>query len=482
MNAIDRLVLYFSPAAGKSRVRDRLAAKMLYEAGEPSRFRRQKAKRGSADVSVARAGNRLMDSARYLDENFDIASGALDLLVTNIVGTGIRPEPSVMTLAGEPADEVNDQIRTLFKHWSKSPDVSGEYDLAQYQRLIVRSTFRDGDAFTRTISGKVAGLERKHGVPFWLEAMESDFVDLQHNELSKGIIQGIQRNKWGAPSVYHAYKSHPAGLVSAPGKRPIPAAQMIHSKITKRLNQNRGVTVFATVFNRLDDIKEIDESERVAARVAAAMAAYVKKGTPDVYDSDEADEDRLIDWSPGQVFDNLQPGEDIGTINSNRPNNALIPFKDSQMRHSASGLCVSYSGFSKNYNGTYSAQRQELVEQYGAYGVLWSYFARQPFQMIYERFIDAAIASGMLKVAGIDELTLYDCQHSRPPMVWIDPLKEAKANKEMRENDWTSDGQIIRDKGGDPNEVYRQIARDKKDKEAAGIIEDPETTETTTEE
>ena len=52
-------------------------------------------------------------------------------------------------------------------------------------------------------------------------------------------------------------------------------------------------------------------------------------------------------------------GEEIGTIDTNRPNPNLQAYRDGQLRASAAGLGASYSSISRNYNGTYSAQRQE---------------------------------------------------------------------------------------------------------------------------
>ena len=484
-NVLDRAITYVSPSWGRKRAASRVAVNALYEAGVPSRVRRNKTRPESGDIAVARAGTRIRDNARYLEQNLDIAKGALDVLEANIVGTGVRPEPGVMTLAGEPAEELNLQISALFKHWSKSPEVTGEMNLAQYQKLVVRSTLRDGDLFTRTITGSTGGLTRRVsvggkmqdvGVPFWLQGLEADFVDLQNTKADQGIYQGIKLDQWQRPISYEIYPNHPSGLVQAGQMISVPAEQMIHSKMIQRFGQIRGVSLFAHVINRLDDIKEIDETERVAARVAAAMAAYIKKGSPDNYDSENGGEYRNMDIAPGMIFDDLDEGEEIGTISSNRPNNALIPFRDAQLRSAAAGLGVSYSSLSKNYNGTYSAQRQELVEQYGSYGILWSYFANHSFQRIYEQFINAAISARLLNVSGVDMLTLYACTHSRPPLVWIDPVKEVKANKELRDNNWKSDGQIIRDRGDDPAETWKQIQRDAEAQKTAGIVTDDETT------
>src|SRR3546814_16911546 len=70
------------------------------------------------------------------------------------------------------------------------------------------------------------------------------------------------------------------------------------------------------------------------------------------------------------VFDDLRPGESISTIDSNRPNPNLEIYRNGQLRAIAAPMRISFSTLSKNYNGTYSAQRQELVENFGAYGVL----------------------------------------------------------------------------------------------------------------
>ena len=185
-------------------------------------------------------------------------------------------------------------------------------------------------------------------MPFSLELLESDFLPYDLNDDAKGIVQGIEVNNWRRPRAFHLYKQHPGdgGAASTETKR-VEANRVIHLKLVKRLHQLRGMTVFASVLGRLDDIKEIDESERIAARVAAAMAAYIKKGNPDAYNESEYDENdlRTMEMAPGMIFDDLRPGEDIGTINPNRPNNALIPFRDAQLRSAAARSTTKSTAF-----------------------------------------------------------------------------------------------------------------------------------------
>ena len=459
------------------------ALKAFYEASEPARTRKDRADRRSANVLNDKSLVKLRTQARHLEENLDIASGALDVLVANTVGTGIRPEPQVLLTSGEPAEDVNRQLLQLYDDWHYRPEVTWEHDYYALQRLLARSWFRDGEAFLQHIVGPASLLDHGTTVPYSLEALEADFVPVDFNDQARGIRQGVERSEWGKPRAYFVYLNHPGeqlatgAYVSAPlATKRVLADRMSHLKFTKRLHQVRGMTLFAPVLIRFDDIKEIDESERVAARVAAAMAAYVKKGTPDTYEAPtQTDEQgnplpRELQWEPGIIFDNLRPGEDIGTISSNRPNNALIPFRDAQLRSGAAGLMTSYSSLSKNYNGTYSAQRQELVEQFVVYRMLASPFVYRVCQPVWDNLITAALSAGVLRVpANVDRSTLYDCSHTAPPMVWIDPLKEAEALVLQMQWGLKSRSRIIRERGDSPDQVNREIRQDQRDRERFGI-------------
>ncbi|MGU0161066.1 phage portal protein [Escherichia coli] len=54
-----------------------------------------------------------------------------------------------------------------------------------------------------------------------------------------------------------------------------------------------------------------------------------------------------------------------GEVESPNPN--LETFRNGQLRAVAAGSRLSFSSTARNYNGTYSAQRQELVESTDGY-------------------------------------------------------------------------------------------------------------------
>ena len=68
------------------------------------------------------------------------------------------------------------------------------------------------------------------------------------------------------------------------------------------------MSVFAAVLGRLEDIKDYEESERIAAKVAASMAAFIKKGSQDMYPNEMKDGEMLareLKFRPGMIFDDL---------------------------------------------------------------------------------------------------------------------------------------------------------------------------------
>jgi lambda family phage portal protein len=492
MNWFDRYVIApIAPRTALKRASARRALRAYYEAGESSRYRKARTDKSSANTLNQRSAEKVRTLARHLDENHDIASGILDVLVANTVGTGIQPEPQVLLKNGEPASEFNTALLKLYEDWRFRPDVTWQFDYYGLQRIAARSYFRDGEVFANRVTGPVSGINHGTLVPYSIEALEADFVPYSVESSAPRIVQGVEMNEWGRPVAYHVYKRHPGESIglssilsfSADVKR-VSADTMVHVAFRKRLHQVRGMSMFASIANRLDDIKEIDECERIAAKVAASMAAYIKKGQPEMYEDPAADPNqtdsgrRSMQFEPGLIFDDLEPGEEIGTIDTKRPNNALIPFRDSQLRSVASGCGASFSSISKNYNGTYSAQRQELVEHYMNYQMAAGPMIYAFCQPIWEGLVDAALASGKVTlVDAIDRDTLWDCTHTSPAMPWIDPQKEVDARVTALQWKLTSRSRVIRESGKSPDQINREIARDQKEAAKLGIdINGPKTT------
>lgn len=472
-NFVDGLIEYFSPGAALQR---RHARKVLsyYEAARPDRQRKGRRETGSGNDAVLRAGSSLRQIARHLEQNYDLALGVLNTLVANVVGpNGIGVEPQPRNADGTINDLLARQILDLWKDWCIAPEVTKQHDWASAQRLLARSWLRDGEVFSQMLSGLIPSLNHGTRVPFSVEMLEADFVpmDLQGTAPAQ-IVQGIEINAWGTPTGFHVYKSSPleSGAMLAGQTKRVPAERMLHIKNVHRIRQMRGVSVFASVLNRFDDLKDYEESERIAAKIAASMAAFIKKGSPDLYEPDADAAPRNMKFRPGMVFDDLRPGEEVGMIDTNRPNPNLETYRGGQLKAIAAGSGPTYSSIARTYDGTYSAQRQELVEGYAIYATLSAEFIGRIVRPVYEQFIATAIASGVLKVpAGVKPETVDDAAYVPPSMPWIDPKKEAEAWGMLEDRCYVSGPEVIRKRGGNPIDTLEQQARWLREKADNGV-------------
>ena len=477
-NVFDKTIELFAPQAALRRETARriLQARRAYEAAQPSRLRKNKTDPGSGDAIVERAGESLRLQARYLDENHDLARGVLNCLVNNVVGRGITIEPQVKRTDGELAKPINDGLIELWEEWTRFPEVTWELNWNHMLRLLARCWFRDGEVLVKHIEGTANTINHGTLVPYSLELIEADYLPLDYSDQKKRIIHGVEKNAWRRPRAYYLYKDHPGDnhrFFTKMDTKRFPAEKIIHLKMVDRIAQTRGVSIFASVLTRMEDIKDYELSERLAAKVAASICAYIRKNLDSPMNALAIDDtgNRLMKMQPGMIFDNLLPGEEIGMIDSNRPNAMLEQFRNSQLRAVAAGTATGFSSISKDYNGTYSAQRQELVEQSIHYAVMREYFTQRCVRPIWERFVEMAVLSAQLEVpeAEINPLSLKKASFQGPTMPWIDPQKEVTAEEKAVQAGFKSRSQVIRERGGNPQDVFEQIKQERMQESEAGI-------------
>jgi len=410
------------------------------------------------NTSLHDVGDKLRQYARHLDQNHDLVKGALDRLTQFVVGpNGISVEPQPRTRAGEVHAAFAAELLEAWRDWTQRPEVTWSHDWASCQRLLCRSWLRDGEAMTSLIAGIRPDLDHGTRVPFSIEMLEADFLPFQNNATTGArILQSVELNAWNRPIAYWLYKEHPGGLMRTDYQlKRVIAANLLHLKLTDRIGQVRGVCKFVSALQRMNGIYKYETAEMVAAEIAASITGALKSDNPGVYTPASGDEaPRTFEIKPGMILDNLHPGESLDIISNNRPSPTVEPFRNGQLRAASSGFGLSYSAMSRDYNGTYSAQRQELVESFDSYRILSNQFISQIARPVWQRFVSLALASGVVRLpADLDPPTLDDASYQPPVIPWVDPLKEANANSAMLENYLTSPQTLIRQRGGNPDEV-----------------------------
>lgn len=488
LNPVDRIVAWFNPRAGLQRAAARhvlnATVTPAYESATPGRNRKFYRDGLSPNQLVQLGAPAIRAQARHMQRNNDLARGILRTMVNNVVGpTGIGIEPQPRRLDGSIHEELAAELRELHREWALRPEVTKTLTYAGVQRALAYAWIRDGEVFAQELVGPVPGFDHGHRVPFSLELIESDFCPFDHNEGDR-IRQGLERNAWGQTIAMWFHKGHPGDSTTTTraNLKRVTADRVHHLAFRDRIGQARGVSEFASIIARLEDIKDYEESERIAAKIAAALTGFVKRTSPDGYSAPpNATIDphtglpapRSIGLAPGMIIDTLAVGEEIGLIASERPNPNLITFRSGQLRAVAGGIGASYSSIARDYNGTFSSQRQELVEQWVHYATMTDELTGQFLQPAWTTEVNTAVLSKTIKLPkDLKPGTLDDALYIAQAMPWIDPLKEANAYLVLAKAGFASEVEIMRRRGVNPRDLLDQVATWRKQCKDRGVAFD----------
>ena len=464
----DDVIGFFSSGWKATRLRSR-ALIMAYEAVKPTRTHKARRENRSADQLSKYGAVSLREQARFLDINHDLVIGVFDKLGERVIGAkGITVEPHPVLKNGEIAAELAADIRRLWAEWSVSPDVIGQYTRPMLERLLLRTWLRDGERWSVVRQAVLSGLPAcLSGLRRW------SFVPMRSDE-SAGLNQGVFLDEWGRPKKYLVYKNYPVSGIQSDTKE-IAADNMVHLKFTRRLHQTRGASMLSGVMVRISALKEYEDAELTAARIAAALGLYIRKGDGQDYDDQGADkkEEREVHITPGIIYDDLRKGENIGMVKSDRPNPNLENFRNGQLRAVAAGSRLSFSSTALNYSGTYSSQRQQLVESTDGYLILQDCFIGAVTRPVYRAWLNMVVAAGLLKIpSGLDMKTLYNATYSGPMMPWIDPVKEAEAWRIQIRGGAATESDWVRAGGRHPDEVKRRRKAEIDENRRLGLVFD----------
>lgn len=253
MSRLDDAIGVFSPGWKAARLQARAKIR-AYEAVTPTRTHKGRRENRSADQLSKMGAVSLREQARWLDNNHDLVIGVFDKLEERVVGkAGIIVEPHPKLMNGKIAKKLADQIRNKWAEWSVRPDVTNQFTRPMLERLMLRTWLRDGEVFAQLVSGTGNGLTPAAGIPFWLEALEPDFIPMNSDAASQ-LNQGVFVDNWGRPRKYQVYKSLPVSGRQLDTKE-VDAENMLHLKFVRRLHQTRGVSMLSGVLMRLYKIK-----------------------------------------------------------------------------------------------------------------------------------------------------------------------------------------------------------------------------------
>ena len=510
-NLLDRAIAWVNPAAGLRRFKQRAAVALA--GGYFGGSRRSRPALANWNPGVNDADGDLSPDlpdlraySRDLVRRSPLAGGAVNTVVTNVVGTGLALQPApkadVLGLTPEAAAEWAAAAHAEWLLWAESPDcdITRAQDFYGLQSLAFRSALENGDAFA--LLPNVAD-GRPGPYRLAVQLVEADRVSNPNRAIDTAtLVAGVESSDQGAPVAYHFSRYHPGNLrvfaqqswtrytaFGASGRR-----RVLHLMDRQRIGQSRGVPYLAPVIEPLKQLDRYTEAEVSAAVVSAAFAVFVKMD-PEAFTDLFQDDSRAtylssaMGWNgsvpaggtldaPGKAV-NLLPGEDIVAPDLKRPNAAFDPFVLAVLRQIGVRLELPFEVLVKHFTASYSAARAALLEAWKFFRGRRAWLAATFCQPVYETWLAEAVAAGRLRCPGFfadPAIRAAWCAAT-----WtgdgpgsIDPAKEVGAAKErvdMGISTLASES-LLHD--GVPWDVkHAQRVREVKARRAAGLDADP---------
>lgn len=431
---------------------------------------------------IQRYGRTAVARSRYLCTNNPYAVAARETFVSSIVGgAGIRPS----TLGETP--EVKTQVHDDWQYWCEMADAEGLSNFSGLQSTGAAEMFEAGEFFAQFISNPNAEADE---VPMLVRLIPSEMLPFDNYSttgVGKGnrIQMGIEFDPNGVRVAYHFLTINPTDItrtdINGYTRARVLAADVCHVFRPLRAGQIRGIpfTLSALVSTAMLDLYDDAELER--KRVAALFAAFVTKESPEAEDSplgqpskvwgqNHSDQNEAFKLQPGMVVD-LLPGENITFSSPADVGASYDPFEYRMLCRLAAGFGVPYASMSGDLKAAnYGSIRAGLVQ-----------FRRRIEAMQFQNFIPMFLRRVWLRwlleytKKGLSPWTAVDWVKNKrlhqkvkwlcPRWDWVDPMKDAQAEKLMVDNGFKSRFDTVEEMGYDPDETDARIleAQDSED-------------------
>lgn len=478
MSFLDNVIGLVSPKKQYERLAWQKAQEELrnYDAGETDRLNAswRTTSTGTAEQTDGFYRDTLRNRSRDLERNSDMAESIILNFEKNIIGTGFKLQATTKN------EELNKKIEELWKEWKKPKncDVTAQQSFDEICRMVVRRKKIDGGIII------VKRYTDDGMLPFALQIREVDDLDTMMNSSQDGkrIVNGIEYNSYNRPIAYHLKTYDTSGLYLQKSER-IESKDIIFLWTKRRPSQIREVSEMASTLNRIRDVNSYMEAVAIKERVAACLSAFIKRALPTGgYGRDSAKTVKNSSYSgktlsPGMIME-LNPGDDVAVVTPPGQGSSAADFIGLQQRLAGAGQGLSYEAVSRDMSQTnYSSARQGLLDDQKTYEIEQLFLVDHMLTDIYESFLISAVLSGKLIIRDFWNNQKEYLKHSwtSAGMKWIDPLKEANANKVALESGQTTLAEIAASRGSDWKDVIDQRALENEYAASKGVSINAET-------
>lgn len=410
----------------------------------------------SADAELSTSLARLRAASRQMVRDSAYGKRAKQIIVNNVIGSGVGMQAQVVGTRGELRTNVNESIEGAWAEWAMAGNchTGGQLHFHDLERAAMGQVFEAGEVFIRVHMSRFGDSR----VPMALELVESERVPdsiVEPGATEGEVRMGVEVDKFGRPLAYWIRERHPGDIRSRVGGSEryerVPAEEVFHLKLTDRWPQTRGEPWMHAVLRKFDDLNELTGAELQAVRAASYYFATIETpdGQPDALKSaEESTGQGVMDLEPLTV-QGLAPGEKLNFHAPNRPNASLDAFLRHMVREMAAGALVSYESLSRDYSqSNYSSSRLALLDDRDTWRMLQQWWIRSFRLPLHRKWMQQATLARAIPLVSVEQYALdmakYGAVLFKPRgWSWIDPTKEVTAYKEAIKAGFTTITDVI---------------------------------------
>ncbi len=408
----------------------------------------------------------LRDRSRGAVRNDGFAKGVIDDLVSNIIGTGMKPLCQVKNEAFRSA------VESLWTLWTDDADADGQTDFYGLQSLITRSWLEAGEVFVRL---RPRFLTDGLAVPLQLQLLEPEQCPESYTTAAPNgnrIKAGIEFNAIGKRVAYYFYMSIPGDQADLDTSKlvRVPADSVLHIFKRLRPGQLRGLPHLTQALVRLRELDKFSDALLLRQQLSAMFVAFLKNMTPASGDAltggteVDADNRPVIALEPG-AFQTLSPGEEVQFSDPPDVPGSYQDYMKGHLYAVAAATGVPYAVLTGDMSGLNDRVMRVILHEFRR-RIQADQHQTISFQLnrpTYSAWLSAAAESGALAVP----VDYYTSPREYDTVLWmpqgwpyIHPVQDVEAAKEAIRNGLASRSATVAAQGEDAAVIDAQQAAD----------------------
>lgn len=442
----------------------------LYQGGSQARrLLGWRAPTTSANQAIQSNIVTLRDRSRAATRNDGYAKSVIDKLVSNLIGTGIKPLSQVSD-AG-----LRDQIHALFLRWTDESDADGILDFYGQQAQAVRGWKEAGECFVR-LRPRLAsdGLS----VPLQLQIVEPELCPVHHNTtLANGnrVRMGIELNAVGRRLAYWFHPSRPTEFEDFDSSQlvRVPASAIIHLYDPLRAGQLRGVPTLTPALIRLFELDKFDDATLLRQQLQNMVVWFLKKDGPQSESvhpltgqplSSDGAERPALRMNPG-TFQELEAGEEVQFSDPPDVQGGYKEFMRQQLYAIAAATGVPFEVFTGDLSGLNDRIVRVILNEFRRklQADQHQIIAFQLCRRVYREWMDRAFLVDALPLPSsyvIDPEPFTRAKWQPQGWPYLHPVQDVEADEKAIRDGFASRSGVVSMRGEDAEVIDAENAAD----------------------